>query len=424
MKRSIGMLPRPSTMRRLILLSLLAATSVTAQHRSAGALWPELVIPVDQAEARRLIESNPAAELVYEKFVWLSKGRIRVAKIDGDVLALVDQAVQFTAFDGAEPIIVMSHGIDGHKWRASRIKGRFDPDAHGGIEAAVLENPEADPVVVKQLLEQLLTEQNEVTWRVGTALQDPISGEYLLRNEDLDKFVINPRTGEYRNIDSPERSARWLAEKDGLIAPCPAEVKAAQYRREAAVRSGLPKPMPPPLPSGAVPSAKVGAAASASFSTVEPAGCEDLGDLSELVAALSPERAAQWRHGRHGEFKRGKPVPPNAVTSASAGGSIATDGTGPFNKAAPTNAHQYVIMMLANNPAYVVIYEPSRRWPPIPIDDLRSQAERDAWERSPEMVAYRKTEDYRLKKENKESLAAHMAKAQARISARAPGERR
>lgn len=420
MKRSIGMLPRPSTMRRLILLTLLAATSVTAQHRSAGALWPELVIPVDQAEARRLIESDPGAELVYERFAWLSKGRIRVAKIDGDVLALVDQAVQFTAFDGAEPIIVMSHGIDGHKWRASRIKGRFDPDAHGGIEAAVLENPEADPVVVKQLLEQLLTEQNEVTWRVGTALQDPISGEYLLRNEDLDKFVINPRTGEYRTIDSPERSARWLAEKDGLIAPCPAEVKAAQYRREAAVRSGLPKPMPPPLPSGAVPSAKVGAAASASFSTVEPAGCEDLGDLSELVAALSPERAAQWRHG---EFKRGKPVPPNAVTSYSAGGSIATDGTGPFNKAAPTNAHQYVIKMLADNPAYVVIYEPSRRWPSIPIDDLRSQAERDAWERSPERVAYRKTEDYRLKKENSDSLTAHMAKAQARISARAPGER-
>lgn len=392
-----------------ILILLSSVGIATAQS------YPEIVIPVSDAEARRLIESDPGAELVYERFAWLSKGRIRVAKIDGDVLALVDQAVQFTAFDGAEPIIVMSHGIDGHKWRASRIKGRFDPDAHGGIEAAVLENPEADPVVVKQLLEQLLTEQNEVTWRVGTALQDPISGEYLLRNEDLDKFVINPRTGEYRNIDSPERSARWLAEKDGLIAPCPAEVKAAQYRREAAVRSGLPKPMPPPLPSGAVPSAKGGAPASASFSTVEPAGCEDLGDLSELVAALSPERAAQWRHG---EFKRGKPVPPNAVTSYSAGGSIATDGTGPFNKAAPTNAHQYVIKMLADNPAYVVIYEPLRRWPSIPIDDLRSQAERDAWERSPERVAYRKTEDYRRQKENDDSYRDHLLAWEVRYRAR------
>ena len=392
-----------------ILILLSSVGIATAQS------YPEIVIPVSDAEARLLIESDPGTELVYERFAWLSKGRIRVAKIDGDVLALVDQAVQFTAFDGAEPIIVMSHGIDGHKWRASRIKGRFDPDAHGGIEAAVLENPEADPVVVKQLLEQLLTEQNEVTWRVGTALQDPISGEYLLRNEDLDKFVINPRTGEYRNIDSPERSARWLAEKDGLIAPCPAEVKAAQYRREAAVRSGLPKPMPPPLPSGAVPSAKGGAPASAFFSTVEPAGCEDLGDLSELVAALSPERTAQWRHG---EFKRGKPVPPNAVTSYSAGGSIATDGTGPFNKAAPTNAHQYVIKMLADNPAYVVIYEPSRRWPSIPIDDLRSQAERDAWERSPERVAYRKTEDYRRQKENDDSYRDHLLAWEVRYRAR------
>ena len=392
-----------------ILILLSSVGIATAQS------YPEIVIPVSDAEARRLIESDPGAELVYERFAWLSKGRIRVAKIDGDVLALVDQAVQFTAFDGAEPIIVMSHGIDGHKWRASRIKGRFDPDAHGGIEAAVLENPEADPVVVKQLLEQLLTEQNEVTWRVGTALQDPISGEYLLRNEDLDKFVINPRTGEYRTIDSPERSARWLAEKDGLISPFPAEVKAAQYRREAAVRSGLPKPMPPPLPSGAVPSAKGGAPASASFSTVEPAGCEDLGDLSELVAALSPERAAQWRHG---EFKRGKPVPPNAVTSYSAGGSIATDGTGPFNKAAPTNAHQYVIKMLADNPAYVVIYEPLRRWPSIPIDDLRSQAERDAWERSPERVAYRKTEEYRRQKENDDSYRDHLLAWEARYQAR------
>ena len=415
MKRSIGILLRQSTMRRMILLTLLAATSVTAQHRSAGALWPELVIPVDQAEARRLIESDPGTELVYERFAWLSKGRIRVAKIDGDVLALVDQAVQFTAFNGAEPIIVMSHGIDGHKWRASRIKGRFDPDAHGGVEGAILENPEADPAMVKQAVEQLVAEHNEVTWRVGTALQDAVSGEYLLRNEDLDKFVINPRTGEYQNIYSAERSARWLAEQDGLITPCPADVKAAQYRREAAVRSGLPKPMPPPLPSGAVPSAKGGAPASASFSTVESAGCEDLGDLSVLVAALSPERAAQWHHG---EFKQGKPVPPDAVTSYLANGSISTHGIGPLSQKQATNGHIYTIQGMPNNPAYVIIYEASRRWPAVMTDDYRTPAEIDDWKKSPEMVAYRKTDAYRLKKENSDSFAAHMGKAQARIDAR------
>ena len=71
-----------------ILILLSSVGIATAQS------YPEIVIPVSDAEARRLIESDPGAELVYERFAWLSKGRIRVAKIDGDVLALVDQAVQ------------------------------------------------------------------------------------------------------------------------------------------------------------------------------------------------------------------------------------------------------------------------------------------------------------------------------------------
>ena len=406
---------------RLFFLLLIAGPGgVVAQDRSAGALLPELVVPVDPTEARQVIESDPAAELRFEELSWLSNGRIRVAKIDGDVLALVGERVQFTAFDDAEPIIVISQGVDGHEWRASRINGRVEPDAYGGLEAAAQANPEVNPSMIEQALGELHTRQNEVSWRVGTSLQDPISGDYLLRAEDLDTFVINPRTGEYQTIKDLESSTRGLAEKDGIVAPCAPEVKAMQQRREQAARSGLPAPTPPPLPGavpGSVPSAtKAGRAPDgAVFSRAEPPGCADLGDAFEVAKNLSAESSRQWPYH---EFQRGKPVPANAVTNYSVSGSISSDGAGPLTKQKAPNARHYSIRSMPNNPAYVVIFEASRRWPAVIVDDNRSQAEIDAWQSSPEMVAYRKTEDYRASKENADSLAAHMAAARARIAAR------
>lgn len=371
-------------MKNLVLLVLLISPALLVHAQSL----PELVIPVDPAEQRRLIESDPGAEIRYEELNWLSKGRIRVARIDGDVLALVDQPVQFTAFSDAEPIVVLSHGIDGYEWRASRINGRFDIEAHGGLEAALQQNPNADPAAIEYALGELIEQQNELSWRLVATLQDAVTGEYLLPEKDLEKFVINPRTGEYKTIKGLEQSARWLAEKDGLVATCAPEVRGAEQRREIAASSNVPKPPPPPLPTpppGSARAAPAGVPQVSSFSTIEPPGCEDLGDVFELASRFSPESAEQWPYR---EFRPARPVPTNAVTGYSATGSIATDGNGPFNREKPANAHRYSVQRVTNHPAYVMIYEAQRRWPSIPIDDYRSQAEIDAWEQSLEVIAY------------------------------------
>lgn len=94
--------------------------------------YPEIVIPVADAEARRVIELDRDWERRYEILSWQSKGRIRIAKINGETLALAGEPVQFTPFDDADPIVVMSNGLEPTEyaalfmWNASRITGSFD----------------------------------------------------------------------------------------------------------------------------------------------------------------------------------------------------------------------------------------------------------------------------------------------------------
>jgi len=88
----------------LILLSSIGIA--TAQS------YPEIVIPVSDAEARQAIEFDRGWEMRYEIASWQSNGRIRIAKINGETLALAGELVQFTPFDDADPIVVMSDGLE------------------------------------------------------------------------------------------------------------------------------------------------------------------------------------------------------------------------------------------------------------------------------------------------------------------------
>jgi hypothetical protein len=89
-----------------ILILLSSVGIATAQS------YPEIVIPVSDAEARRAIELDRGWEMRYEIASWQSKGRIRIAKINGETLALAGELVQFTPFEDVDPIVVMSDGLE------------------------------------------------------------------------------------------------------------------------------------------------------------------------------------------------------------------------------------------------------------------------------------------------------------------------
>ena len=89
-----------------ILILLSSVGVATAQS------YPEIVIPVSDAEARRAIELDRGWEMRYEIASWQSKGRIRIAKINGETLALAGELVQFTPFEDVDPIVVMSDGLE------------------------------------------------------------------------------------------------------------------------------------------------------------------------------------------------------------------------------------------------------------------------------------------------------------------------
>jgi hypothetical protein len=326
---------------------------------AAAQPYPEIVIPVSEAEARRVLEQDPVYEERLEGYVWASNGRFRIAKIDGDVLSLTDQLVQFSAFPGAEPIVLYSHGIDDqprpNEWHASRIKGHIDQDILG---PALRDNPHVDAAVIEQKVVEILSQRNQATLKVGSWLQDPDTGEYLLKPSEAEVYAINPSNGDYQTIESLERVVRQMAEKDGLIEPCTAETRRIRASWEKAAEEGK-LPSVAPLPADAF------------FRTdpefplpTEPPACAPLGDVFEMAAALSPATTEYWHYKK---YRRGRPLPANAVTAYAVVGSniITTDRIGPTTRSRLPGDHAYHIERVTNNPAYVFIFEwaPGRRWP-------------------------------------------------------------
>lgn len=282
-----------------ILILLSSVGIATAQT------YPEIVIPVSDTEARRVIELDRGWEMRYEIASWQSKGRIRIAKINGETLALAGELVQFTPFDDADPIVVTSNGLEPTEhaalfmWSASRITGRFDPEEHGGMARVIADNPGFDHLMLEEVMTDLVWNENNVSLKIYPVYEASADDWYLGGGEK------------------------------------PEEV----------------------------------------------------------------DRVAK----AYGAF-----------------GAISTAGMGRLSKAKPLNGHHYRIRRLQNNsaPEYVMIFEPVRQGPKMMIDDMRSVAEREADYNSPKMVAHRKTEAYRLEKENRDSYKAHMEAAEARIQAR------
>lgn len=139
--------------------------------------YPELVIDIPEAEANRLVEKDPVYGLIYARYSWLAQGRIRIAKLDSNVLALVGQLVQFTPFPDAEPIILLSHGIQDTTWRASRLEEQLESADAQDIAIFAQDAPDLDIAEAGRLLDEYVAMHNEVTLKILAIDQDPNTGD-------------------------------------------------------------------------------------------------------------------------------------------------------------------------------------------------------------------------------------------------------
>jgi len=375
-----------------ILMLLSSVGIATAQS------YPEIVIPVSDAEARRVIEKTAANERKFERYRWLSKDRIRIVKINRAAMQLVDEPVLFTAFAEDGPIVVMSNGVEDHKWSASRIAGRFDSEAYGGMARVIADNPGVDPVLLEQALTGAVKNTNNVSLYVASVPQDPDTGDVLLRPEQAQEYAINPANGDLKRLEWIEGSTRNLAIREGFNL-CEKDSSHTEGEVEWALA-------PDKNDQDTIVTPADGAAL-----------CEPMGDVFEFTKRLSAESRAMWPYD---DYRRARPWPDNVVMTWQASGNISTDGMGRLSKVKPLNGHHYGVKTLPNSPGYTMIYELAQKWPAtdMPIDTHLTPAELEAERNSPRMVAHRKTEAYRLEKERNDAYKAHMEAAEARIQAR------
>lgn len=176
-----------------ILILLSSVGIATAQT------YPEIVIPVSDTEARRVIELDRGWEMRYEIASWQSKGRIRIAKINGETLALAGELVQFTPFDDADPIVVTSNGLEPTEhaalfmWSASRITGRFDPEEHGGMARVIADNPGVDHLMLEEVMTDLVWNENNVSLKIYPVYEASADDWYLGGAKNLKRATALPK---------------------------------------------------------------------------------------------------------------------------------------------------------------------------------------------------------------------------------------
>lgn len=459
---------------RLFTATLFLAVSGLLQAQT------EIVIGVPEAEARAVLQAFAVDELRYEELFWRSNGRIRVAKINIDALKQGGNEVQFTPFPDVDPITLLSHGVTvgqyGHiTWTGERAYNRVDglPDRQT-LEDGLAAEPDMIAMgaanaehITAEIVKEFET-VNTVTLNIGSVLMDADTREFLFNpnGRNAENYLINPETGETHSTDRLESSYKWLVGKAGIEYPCekraipkrgppPGALAGADFgttdglmpadgpildegsilfEGSIPVDGMMEFGMAPSLPPGMVPAPdfidqKTGHVTNSKHGYVfaKKSGevgvtvpCKPPGDVLDRLANL-PGKYREWSSARN--YERIKPLPASARYFESIGGSIRDKSISPMIGAEEYNAvgaKIYRVNRFNRHPEYVLIYEldASRRAEPMMIDDHRNQDEIDAWQSSPEMVAYRKTDKYRLNQENIASRKAHMARAKARIDAR------
>lgn len=156
---------------RFALPSLIKASSTLACLSSAffgdAMALEELILDVPAEEAQTVIERN---EMRYEEHRWHSfPDRIRIAKIDVDLLQQPDSTISITPFADVPPIVVKSIGAEGPKWIAKKTQGIIPEDALRS-ELGKQAPPEAIDAIIQL--------HNRVELNITRVFKDRRTGKY------------------------------------------------------------------------------------------------------------------------------------------------------------------------------------------------------------------------------------------------------
>jgi len=355
-----------ATVFSFISTALLLCTGIT---QAQTVPYSEIVIGVPDAEARAALERNGADELRYEEAKWHSNGRIRIARIDTNVLRNSTSEVTFTPFADVPPIVLQSLGMGGNygnTWTGTRIYNRIDGYDQNGQLAEAIENEAGLNRQAKDQILKTIAQVNTVKLKLRPHLLDPNTDELVLDQaaDHSDEYVIHAQSGELQSILSFELSYKSYVERTGIAYPCD-----QQGSSPAFVNS---RDQAPELPNQATDKARENVAA---FEAVQQTKgpkqtgvgngylfthgkharlqvpCKPSGHVLDRIA-LIPANAREYSTAHN--YRRARPLPADVRSFDSVGGSITDEPSGLFGE---FSGRVYTIKPLNHNPQYVMIYE-------------------------------------------------------------------
>lgn len=161
-------------MLQTIALTILFANAMAAE---------ELIVYVSPEGSQEVIERN---EMQYEEYKWHSfPNRIRIAKINIDLLKEPGKVITITPFDDVPAIFFTSKGIHGSKWEGERIQERVP-------EEPLKEAAEGHQIVFETLRRMF----NVAELNIGQVFKDPQTGEYSVIPAEYETLPIGHAIGE------------------------------------------------------------------------------------------------------------------------------------------------------------------------------------------------------------------------------------
>jgi hypothetical protein len=160
----------------VIILQLFGAVSAAAG---------ELIVDVYPEQVRKVIERN---EMQYEEYRWHSYAdRIRIAKINIDLLRQSDKTITITPFIDRPPIVVTSAGIEDSRWTGEKTQGAIPEET---LKAALEKqgHPEVFDVIMQQY--------NRVELYVKNVFKDQHTGKYTRIPADYEIVPAGSEIGD------------------------------------------------------------------------------------------------------------------------------------------------------------------------------------------------------------------------------------
>ena len=146
----------------------------------------ELIAYVPPESAQTIIERN---EMRYEEYRWHSyPDRIRIAKININLLQQPGKTISITPFIDVPSIVVTSMGIEGSKWTGNKTQGTIP---EGALKAEL--EKQGHP----ELVDEIIRLYNRVELRIKRVFKDRHTGKYT---QIPANYEIVPAGGEIGDV--------------------------------------------------------------------------------------------------------------------------------------------------------------------------------------------------------------------------------